>query len=200
MSAALVKEEIPYYVLQKLYCQLEHLVREPSVVLSQFGAITCCKYSSDTHVIRDRGSCLRARRFGVRDPPGPAPLIQLSWISLSSISPRARAGRAAAEAGSGQASLSQATRIPPDGPCLPAEWRCMMTAGGSGDGLRSCDEAARKNQLLNHDLSIKYSRQWSKAGPPLSPTCRKPVDACQVHQTKSEKAEATGNKKMKPSM
>ncbi len=39
-----------------------------------------------------------------------------------------------------------------------------------------------------HDLSIKYSRKWSKAGPPLSPMRRKPVDACQVHWTEREEA------------
>ena len=50
---------------------------------------------------------------------------------------------------------------------------------------------------MNHDSSIKYSRKWSKAGPPLSPTRRKPVDACQVHRTESENLAGTGNRKMK---
>ncbi len=66
-------------------------------------------------------------------------------------------------------------------------WGEMM---GCGDDTRY---TARKNQLSNHDWSIQYSRKRSKAGLPLLPTRRNPVDACQV-------AEATGNRKMKLSM
>ncbi len=45
--------------------------------------------------------------------------------------------------------------------------------------------------------SIRYCRKWSKAGPPLSPTRRKPIDACQVHRTERENLVGTGNRKMK---